>query len=84
MAEGTVKWFNNTKGFGFLEPHGGGEQEDIFVHYSSVKGDGFKTLLRGQSVSYTLVNGPKGLFASEVEAIGEILEAMDTMEAMAA
>ncbi len=64
-SSGTVKWFNNSKGFGFIEPEGGGD--DIFVHYSSIKSDGFKTLNEGQSVTYVAEQGPKGFHATEVE-----------------
>ena len=64
---GTVKWFNNAKGFGFIEPAEGGD--DIFVHYSSIKSEGYKTLNEGQSVSYTAEQGPKGFHATEVVVI---------------
>ncbi len=67
MAEkkqGKVKWFNNAKGYGFIEqPEGGG---DVFVHYSSIQMDGFKTLDEGQMVEYELVQGPKGKQAEKV------------------
>ena len=61
-----VKWFNNTKGFGFIEFEGG---EDIFVHYSAIKADGYKTLSEGQEVSFNLVSTKKGYQAHDVEAI---------------
>jgi CspA family cold shock protein len=64
MAEGTVKWFNDAKGFGFIEPQDG--KEDIFVHYSAIIGDGFKTLAEGQPVSFELNKGPKGMSATNV------------------
>ena len=64
MAKGTVKWFNDAKGFGFIEPEEGGE--DVFVHFSTVQGDGFKTLREGQKVDFEVTNGPKGLQASNV------------------
>ena len=64
MATGTVKWFNNTKGFGFIEPSEG--DEDVFVHHSVILGDGFKTLTPGQTVSFEIENGPKGLTATNV------------------
>jgi len=64
MSSGTVKWFNNAKGFGFIEPTEGGD--DIFVHYSAIKADGYKTLNEGQSVTYQAEQGPKGFHAVEV------------------
>ena len=64
MSSGIVKWFNNSKGFGFIEPKDGGD--DIFVHYSVIKGDGFKTLKEGQDVDYEAETGPKGMQATEV------------------
>lgn len=64
MATGTVKWFNNTKGFGFIAPLEGGE--DVFVHHSVIQGEGFKTLTEGQKVSFDVDSGPKGLTAANV------------------
>ncbi len=64
MNTGTVKWFNESKGFGFITPNEGGE--DIFVHFSGIGGDGFKTLAEGQTVSYEVESGPKGLQAVKV------------------
>ena len=64
MATGTVKWFNDSKGFGFITQDDGGA--DVFVHFSAVTGDGFKTLAEGQKVSYDVEQGPKGLQASNV------------------
>ncbi len=61
-----VKWFNNTKGFGFIEFEGG---EDIFVHYSAIKADGYKTLSEGQEVSFNLISTNKGYQAHDVKAI---------------
>ena len=64
MAKGTVKWFNVSKGFGFIQPEGGGK--DVFVHFSNIKQDGFKTLKDGQPVEFTLVNNDKGESAEDV------------------
>ena len=67
-----VKWFNNEKGFGFIEYK---ETEDIFVHYSAIKQNGYKTLTEGQLVKFELVETPKGLQALEVEVINELIAA---------
>jgi CspA family cold shock protein len=64
MTTGTVKWFNETKGFGFITPDSG--DGDVFVHFSSIQGDGFKTLQEGQKVTFEVENGPKGAQASNV------------------
>lgn len=63
MPAGTVKWFNDSKGFGFITQEGG---EDVFVHFSAIQGDGFKTLQEGDSVTFEITEGPKGLQASNV------------------
>ncbi|EMF0326806.1 cold shock domain-containing protein [Enterococcus sp. E5-79] len=63
MEHGTVKWFNNEKGFGFITVDGG---DDIFVHFSAIQGDGFKSLEEGQEVEFTIVEGARGPQAAEV------------------
>jgi cold shock CspA family protein len=63
MALGTVKWFNDSKGFGFIRVEG---DADVFVHYSQIEGDGFRTLEEGQPVQFELRDGPKGKFAERV------------------
>lgn len=73
MAKGEVKWFNNAKGWGFIIPEGGGT-EDIFVHFSSIAGTGYKTLMPGQIVSYDVTKGDRGLHASNVVALTELPE----------
>jgi CspA family cold shock protein len=67
MATGTVKWFNDAKGFGFIEPEGGGE--DIFAHFSAIQMDGFRTLKQGSRVRYEVVDGPKGQLAQNILAL---------------
>ena len=64
MATGTVKWFNDAKGFGFISRENG---EDVFVHFRAIQGNGFKTLKEGQRVTFNVVKGPKGLQADAVE-----------------
>jgi len=66
MATGTVKWFNDSKGFGFITPEGGGK--DLFVHFSAIQGQGFKTLKEGQRVSFDVTSSPKGPQASNIRA----------------
>ncbi|MDV4917144.1 cold-shock protein, partial [Enterococcus faecium] len=63
MEHGTVKWFNNEKGFGFITVDGG---DDVFVHFSAIQGDGFKSLEEGQEVEFTIVEGARGPQAAEV------------------
>ncbi len=66
MATGTVKWFNDSKGFGFIQQDDGGE--DVFVHHTAIQMDGFRTLAEGQKVQFDVTKGPKGLQASNVRA----------------
>jgi CspA family cold shock protein len=65
MATGTVKWFNDAKGFGFITPDGGGD--DLFAHFSEIRSEGFKSLAEGQKVSYDEKMGPKGKQASNIK-----------------
>ncbi len=64
MLQGKVKWFNESKGFGFIEQENG---DDVFVHYTAIGGDGFKTLGEGDSVEFEIVDGPKGPAAANVQ-----------------
>ena len=64
MSSGKVKWFNESKGYGFIEPDGGGR--DVFVHYSAIQGEGYKTLSEGQMVEFEVTQGEKGPQASNV------------------
>ncbi|MDZ7663488.1 cold-shock protein [Thiohalophilus sp.] len=66
MATGTVKWFNESKGFGFIAPSDG--SNDVFVHFSAITGSGFRTLTEGQSVTFNVENGQKGPQATDVQA----------------
>jgi cold shock protein len=67
VAKGTVKWFNESKGFGFISQEGG---EDVFVHFSAIQGSGFKTLAEGEAVEFDVQQGPKGLQAANVRKAG--------------
>jgi len=66
MSVGTVKWFSNSKGYGFISPEEGGE--DVFAHFSAIQMDGYKTLNEGQRVQFDITDGPKGLQASNIKA----------------
>ena len=66
MAQGSVKWFNDAKGFGFISQEGG---EDVFVHFSAVQSQGFKSLAEGDKVEFEVTKGPKGLQASNVRKV---------------
>jgi CspA family cold shock protein len=72
-VNGVVKWFNNVKGFGFIEPDGG--DGDVFVHFSEIRSDGYKTLSRGQAVQFEVQSGPKGKHALNVTLEAELEEA---------
>lgn len=67
MATGTVKWFNDSKGFGFITPEAGGD--DLFAHFSAIQASGFKTLREGQRVSFDVTSGPKGQQASNIRPL---------------
>ena len=67
MAQGTVKWFNAEKGFGFIAQEDGGD--DVFVHYSAIQGSGFRSLEEGQGVEFEIVDGPKGPQAGNVQLV---------------
>ncbi|MCV2422174.1 cold-shock protein [Paucibacter sp. DJ2R-2] len=81
MTIGTVKWFNDAKGFGFIEPEAGGE--DVFAHFSAIQMEGFRTLQQGGKVSYELVQGPKGQLAQNITPLdkGAAQPAMEFSEA---
>jgi len=68
-STGVVKWFNNAKGYGFVTPDQG--ENDVFVHFSSITMEGYKTLKEGQKVQFEMTEGPKGLHAADIKAVGE-------------
>ncbi len=69
MATGSVKWFNDSKGYGFIQAEN--DSRDVFVHYTAIQGEGFKTLAEGQKVAFELIDGPKGPQASNVSKMQE-------------
>ena len=71
MPIGTVKWFNDAKGFGFIEPEGGGD--DVFAHFSAIQMDGFRTLKQGSRVRFEVVQGPKGQLAQNIASVDAAL-----------
>lgn len=79
MPSGTVKWFNDAKGFGFIEPEGGGP--DVFAHFSAVQMDGFRTLKQGSRVSYEVVQGPKGSLAQNIQMLQQAATASEAKAA---
>src|SRR5438067_9598937 len=76
MATGTVKWFNDAKGFGFIEPDGGGS--DVFAHFSAIAMDGFKTLKQGSRVTFEIQQGPKGQLAQNIVAEPGMIKTSDS------
>jgi cold shock protein len=78
MPAGTVKWFNDAKGFGFIEPEGGGP--DVFAHFSAVQMEGFRTLKQGSRVDYEVVQGPKGDLAQNIRPLIEAAEVSPVAE----
>ena len=80
MATGSVKWFNNAKGYGFISPDGGGT--DVFAHFSAIDMEGYKTLKQGQKVEFELIEGPRGLQATKIVLdTSEVSSAESEMEA---
>ncbi|MFV3380399.1 MULTISPECIES: cold shock domain-containing protein CspD [Pseudomonas] len=77
MASGKVKWFNNAKGYGFVNEEG--KSEDLFAHYSHIQMDGYKTLKAGQSVTFDIVQGPKGLHAVNICGAGVTAAKVDAL-----
>ena len=81
MPTGTVKWFNDAKGFGFITPDGGGE--DLFAHFSAINMPGFKSLKEGQKVSFEVTQGPKGKQASNIQTVGILIAVIHESRARA-
>ena len=79
MATGTVKWFNDAKGFGFIEPDGGGA--DVFAHFSAIAMDGFKTLKQGSRVTFDVTQGPKGQLAQDIQADVQPIQTQPSVQA---
>jgi CspA family cold shock protein len=79
MAFGRVKWFNDAKGFGFIEPESGGG--DVFAHFSAIQMEGFRTLKQGSRVTYELVQGPKGDQAQNIQSVGDSVESSEVAAA---
>lgn len=79
MAEGIVKWFNDAKGIGFIQPDEAGP--DVFVHFSAIVMDGFKTVRPGQRVCFDLMDGPKGAFAANIQAAAAVAAAAPVAQA---
>lgn len=79
MAFGTVKWFNDAKGFGFIEPAAGGE--DVFAHFSAIQMEGFRTLRQGSQVTFDLVQGPKGQLAQNIMQLDQVVEQPELSQA---
>ncbi len=82
MAFGSVKWFNDAKGFGFIEPESGGS--DVFAHFSCIQMDGFRTLKQGARVSYELVQGPKGDQAQNIQPVDSQGQPLKVQQGVAA
>ena len=78
MPTGTVKWFNNSKGYGFILPDEG--SDDLFAHYSAIHMDGYKTLKAGQAVKFETIDGPKGLHATNIQAPEQNPSSNDTVD----
>ena len=81
MITGTVKWFNDAKGFGFIEPEGGGD--DVFAHFSAIQMEGFRTLKQGSKVNYELIQGPKGQLAQKIFPIEAVVHRVEDQPAQA-